>query len=89
MDGSCVLEPLRVEKPLETRLAETRQEQGSVRDLLAELWQVARQYVREIGLKDTSLEYRTETGAIVLRDAPFVGTVPICAITANQIVPYF
>lgn len=79
MNGTCA------SPHLEARVANTRH--GNAGALLRELWQVAKQYAKEAGLRDSSLEYRA--GAIVVRDAPFVGTVPICAITDNQVVPYF
>lgn len=87
MNRTCVLASPVMEKPLEARVART--EQVGIRELVAELWQVAKQYVRDAGLKETSLEYREGVGAIVLKDAAFAGIVPICAITDGQVRPYF
>lgn len=77
-----------VEKPgLDQLVVQQSADYSSRARLLHRLWQTAKNYVKEAGLDTALLEYKA--GAVVLTNAPFAGTVPICGIENGKVVPYF
>jgi hypothetical protein len=88
---ACVMEmPDTMARPLELRLVMPEPAQPAYKSrqqLVSEMWQMADRYIQQSGLDHAVLKCQDDT--IVMTNAPFAGSVPICAITEGQVVPYF